>query len=81
MSEAENIERVVRTLEKVPPTELLIIELANSAPRKDGELDYEQLASIQPEINMAIAEAKMYGSHTLRAVDTLKRLDAREEDV
>jgi len=81
VSEAENIERVVRTLEKVPPTELLIIELANSAPRKDGELDYEQLASIQPEINMAIAEAKMYGSHTLRAVDTLKRLDAREEDV
>ena len=50
-------------------------------PRKGGELDYEELASIQPEINMAIAEAKMYGTHTLRAVDTLKRLGAREEDV
>ena len=81
MSEAENIERVVRTLQRVPPTELLIIELANNAPRKDGELDYEQLASIQPEINMAIAEAKMYGTHTLRAVDTLKKLASREEDV
>jgi len=81
MSESENIERVISSLKKVPEKHLLIIELANSAPRKDGELDYEELAGIQPEINMAIAEAKMYGTHTLRAVDTLKRLDAREENV
>jgi len=81
MSESDNIERVIDSLKKVPEKHLLIIELANSAPRKGGELDYEELAGIQPEINMAIAEAKMYGSHTLRAVDTLKKLDAREEDV
>ena len=81
MGESDNIERVVLSLKKVPEKHLLLIELANSTPRKDGELDYEELASIQPEVNMAIAEAKMYGSHTLRAVDTLKKLIAREENV
>jgi len=81
MSESENIERVVASLKSVPEKHLLIIELANSAPRKDGKLDYEELANIQPEVNMAIAEAKMYGSHTVMAVDTLKRLDAEKEDV
>ena len=81
MSESENIERVVASLKNVPEKHLLIIELANSAPMKDGELDYDELANIQPEVNMAIAEAKMYGSHTVMAVDTLKRLDAEKEDV
>jgi len=81
MNESDYIERVIISLKKVPAKHLLLIELANNAPRKDGELDYDKLAGIQPEVNMAIAEAKMYGSHTLRAVDSLKRLDAREEDV
>jgi hypothetical protein len=81
MNESEYIERVVNALKRVPSTSLLIIELANSVPMKDGELDYEKLADIQPEVNLAIAEAKMYGSHTLMAVDTLKKLVAREEDV
>ena len=79
--ESEDIERVIASLKKVPEKHLLIIELANSAPRKDGELDYEELANIQPEVNLAIAEAKMYGSQTLMAVDTLKRLGAPEENV
>jgi hypothetical protein len=81
MNESEYIERLVNALKRVPSTSLLIIELANSVPMKDGELDYEKLADIQPEVNLAIAEAKMYGSHTLMAVDTLKKLVAREEDV
>ncbi len=81
MNESEDIERVLVSLKKVPEKQLLIIELANNAPRKDGELDYEALASIQPEVNMAIAEAKMYGAHTLVAVNTLGRLTDREEDV
>lgn len=81
MSEPENIEKVVASLKSVPEKHLLIIELANSAPRKGGKLDYEELANIQPEVNLAIAEAKMYGSHTLMAVDTLKKLDAEKEDV
>ncbi len=81
MSESEGIERIVASLKTVPDKHLLIIELANTAPRNDGELDYDELANIQPEVNLAIAEAKMYGAHTLRAVDTLKKLGAGKEDV
>ena len=75
MNETEYIERVVCTLKKVPSKQLLIIELANRFT-KDGELDYEGLAETQKEVNMAIAEAKMYGACTLVAVDTLKRVEA-----
>ena len=75
MSEADNIERVVRTLAKVPPKDLLIIELVNLYT-KDGKLDYDALAEVQPEVNVAIAEAKMYGAHTIRAVSALEQLEA-----
>jgi hypothetical protein len=81
MSEAEDIEKVVRALRKVPEKRLLLIELANRIPVKGGEPDYDELAKIQPEINLAIAEAKMYGAHTIMAVDSLKRLKPRKEDV
>lgn len=81
MSEPENIKKVIAALESVREKKLLIIELANKVPMKDGQLDYEKLAAMQPEVNMAIAEAKMYGSHTLIAVDTLRRLNAEEKDV
>ncbi len=75
MTEAENIERVVRALEKVPAKSLLIIEMVNRF-MKDGQLDNDALAEAQPEVNVAVAEAKMYGAHTLRAVSTLEQLEA-----
>jgi len=75
-----DIERVVRALKKVPEKRLLIIELANSIPIKNGILDQEVLKARQPEINLAVAEAKAYGSHTLMAVDALTRLKATPED-
>jgi len=82
MTESEDIERVVASLKKVPEKRLLMIDLANRIPMKDGQLDYDAVAAIQPEVNMAIAEAKMYGTQTLMAVDSLKRVIARgEEDV
>jgi hypothetical protein len=80
VSEPENIERVVRALAKVPPKDLLIIELANRFT-KDGQLDYDALAEAQPEVNVAIAEAKMYGAYTIRAVSTLEQLEAIPADV
>lgn len=80
MSEAEDIERVVRALAKVPPKKLLIIELANQIPIKYGELDYAEVAERQLEINLAVAEAKAYGTHTIQAVDVLIRLQSREGD-
>ena len=82
MTEAADIERVVAALNKVPEKRLLLIDLANRIPMKDGALDYDAVAAIQPEVNMAVAEAKMYGTQTLMAVDSLKRVIARgEEDV
>ena len=79
MTEAENIDRVVAALLKVREKELLIIELANSIPIVNGELDYRELADRQLAVNLAIAEAKVYGSHTLMAVDSLVRLRATKE--
>jgi hypothetical protein len=79
MTEAENIDRVVTALLKVPEKKLLIIEIANTIPIVNGELDYNELANMQLDINLAIAEAKVYGSHTLLAVDSLVRLRAREK--
>jgi hypothetical protein len=79
VTEEENIDRVVTALVKVPEKKLLIIELANSIPIVNGELDYAELANRQLDINLAIAEAKAYGSHTLQAVDSLVRLRATRE--
>jgi len=79
MTEAENIDRVVAALLKVREKKLLIIELANSIPIVNGELDYRELADRQLAVNLAIAEAKVYGAHTLQAVDSLVRLRATRE--
>ena len=79
MKESEAIDRVMAALKQVPKKDLLIIELTNQACGEDGQLDYDKLESIQPDVNLAIAEAKMYGAHTLLAVDALKRLAPRQE--
>lgn len=79
MNESEYLERVCIALKKVPKKDLLIIELANRY-LKDGVMDFTGLAEAQPEVNMAIAEAKMYGAHTMVAVDTLKRVKAIASD-
>jgi hypothetical protein len=68
MKEAENIERVVNAIRKVPAKSLRIIELANQIPIVNGIPDEKVMADLQPEINLATAEAKMYGAHTLSAV-------------
>jgi len=78
MSEADDIERLAEILRKVPEKRLLIIELANSIPIKNGLLDLNVLKAKQRDINLAIAEAKAYGSHTLMAVDALVRLRSRK---
>ena len=79
MTEPEAIDRIIAALRKVPEKKLLIIELANTIPIVNGELDYAELADRQLDINLAIAEAKVYGAHTLLAVDSLIRLRAIRE--
>ena len=66
-------------LVKVPEKKLLIIEIANTIPIVNGELDYRELADRQLAVNLAIAEAKVYGAHTLQAVDSLVRLRETKE--
>jgi hypothetical protein len=79
MTEAESIDRIVTALIKIPEKKLLIIELANTIPIINGELDYRELADRQLAVNLAIAEAKVYGAHTMQAVDSLVRLRAARE--
>ena len=74
MSEAENIEKVVSALKKVPEKRLMIIELANSIPIKGGDLDVAVLSDMIPEINLATAEAVAYGNSTIQAVAALVRV-------
>ena len=80
MNEPESIGKVVSALAKVPAKQLLIIELANQIPIKNGEFDYDAVTELQPRINLAIAEAKTYGGHTIQAVDALIRLQSRGKD-
>jgi hypothetical protein len=79
MTEVENIDRVVTALLKVPEKKLLIIEIANSIPIVNEEFDYAELADRQLAVNLAIAEAKVYGVHTMQAVNSLVRLRAIKE--
>ncbi len=77
MSEAEDIQKVVRALEKVPETKLLLIELARDAVTADGELDMDRLSEIPKDVNLAVAQAVAYTKGTDRARKALKPLQAR----
>ncbi len=79
MREAENIDQVVKAIRKVPPTNLLLIELANSLPLKGGTFDYEVLTEKQLEVNLALQESKMYGAYTMLAVNALLSLKGVNE--
>ncbi len=79
MSAPEDIERVVEILRKVPEKKLLIIELANTIPIKYGTFDPAVVSDRAPEINLAIEEAKVYGSRTIMAVEDLIRVKAARE--
>lgn len=81
MANEEIIDKMIEAIKKVPEKKLLLIELANSIPIKNGMLDIPTLQAKQPEINLALAEATSYGSHTIMAVDLLMRLRAKEDGV
>lgn len=79
-NQQRKIDKVVSSLAKVPEKHLRIIELVNQIPLQYGDLDPAEVAERQPEINLAIAEAKTYGGHTIQAVDALIRLQCGERD-
>ena len=74
MNEPKNNDKAVAALRTVQPKRLLIIDLVNHTKIVNGELDYQELLNKQLEVTLAIAEAKVYGAHTLQAVDALVRL-------
>ena len=76
--ESEDIELVVAALKKVPEQKLLLIEIANRVGVKRGELDYFELANIQPEVNLALSQARAYAAQTAGAMAALSALRARE---
>ena len=77
MSEPEDIQKVVRALEKVPGTNLLLVELARDVVTEDGELDIDRLSEIPKEVNLAVAQAQAYTKGTDRARQALRPLPAR----
>jgi len=76
-TEANDIDRVVNALRKVPEKRLLIIDIANEVATENGEIDYDKLIDRQREVNLAVAEAKAYSQATQRAIKALTDLPVR----
>jgi len=73
MTEAENIDRVVTPAVKVPGKELRSFEIANTIPiMMNWTMPSWQAASSIS--TWPSPKPKVYGSHTLMAVDSLIRL-------
>ena len=68
---------VVRILRRVPEKRLLVFELAGQLLSPAGQLDFEAAADREPEVNLAVAEARGYGHATEQAVEALRRLAPR----
>jgi thioredoxin-like negative regulator of GroEL len=77
MSEQEKIGKVVAALEGLPEKRLLIIELANQLTGADGMIDFQKVADRQPEVNLAMAEARSYSGAAEDALNALVKLPAR----
>lgn len=75
--ERENIERILVALGKVPEKHLRLIDLANEYYDGKQDLDPEKMANNQPEINLAIEEAKVYATGVENCVRSLRGLKAR----
>jgi PRTRC genetic system protein C len=68
---------VIAILRRVPETRLRVFELAGELLNERGEVDVDAAARRQPEINLAVAEARAYAAATQQAVEALRRLPAR----
>jgi len=74
MNELGKNDKAIAMLRTVQPKHLMIIDIANNTKIVNGELDYQELLNKQLEVSLAIQEAKVYGAHTIMAVDALVRL-------
>src|SRR5207253_6937757 len=60
---------VVAVLRRVPARRLRIFELAGELLDGGGELDVDRAAALQPEVNLAVAEARAYARATQQATE------------
>ena len=68
---------VVAILRRVPEKRLRVFELAGELLDARGDLDVDEAGRRQPEVNLAVAEAKAYAAATQRASEALRRLPPR----
>ena len=68
---------VAAIIRGVSEKRLRVYELAAELLDRDGQLDVDAAADREPELNLAIAEARSYASATEAAVKALRRLPAR----
>ncbi|MFN8632922.1 MAG: PRTRC system protein C [Chloroflexota bacterium] len=68
---------IVTILRRVPAKRLAVFDLAARLMDADGELDAEATAALQPEVNLAIAEAETYARATRSGVEALRRIPQR----
>ena len=68
---------VVAILRRVPEKRLRVFELAGELLDARGDLDVDEAARRQPEVNLAVAEAKAYAAATQQASEALRRLPPR----
>jgi PRTRC genetic system protein C len=69
--------RAVAVLRRVPARRLRILELAAELVDDAGAVDADRAAARQPELNLAVAEARAYARATQDAAAALRRLPAR----
>lgn len=80
MQEKESIKLVIGAIKKVPAKNLLLIDLANDLVI-NGKFDRDKASDLAPTINLAVAEAKMYGASTMIAAEALKEIEALVQNV
>jgi PRTRC genetic system protein C len=68
---------VVTILRRVPARQLRILELTAELLDAQGELDVDRAAARQPEINLAVAEARALARTTQQATEAVRQLPAR----
>lgn len=65
---------IVAILRCVPEKHLAVFDLAVQLTTGDGELNLDEAAAREPDIQLAIAEADAYARATQRAVQSLRQL-------
>jgi len=70
-------DRVIKALATVPEKRLLIIDLVGELTTDKGALNYKLVSERTPDINLAVAEARVYARATAMAINALNNIPTR----